>query len=85
MAIGTFGRSVLVKHDDFFAYEPGLRVTFNARHVAVASGKRKMNARIVIECGGNPAHGVVAIGAVRSTIFGCELSIVRVRMAGFAE
>ena len=73
---------VLVNDDQFFADELGLRMTLGAGNVGVAAGESEMSARVVIEGGRHPALRVVAIAAVGLGVFGEELAVVSIVVAG---
>lgn len=58
-------------------------MALDTRHVGMAAGQSEVGAGIVIECGGNPALGIVAIDAMGLSVLGLELRIVSLDVAGF--
>lgn len=84
MAVHALDGSVLINHDGLICEQFGLNVTLGARDVGVAPGQGKMSAGIMIEGGGHPSLGIVAIYAMGLAILGEKLGIVGVIVAGFA-
>jgi len=59
-------------------------MALSAGYVGVSTGQSEVGAGVVIEGGRNPALGIVAINAMGLSVFGLELRIVGVDVAGFA-
>lgn len=55
-----------------------------AGNVGVPAGQWQVGPGVVVERGGNPTRGVVAIVTMCSVVLGDELSIVSILVAGFA-
>ena len=84
MTIHAFIRRVLVNHGRLVADEPGLNMTFGARHVCMTTCQWEMSFCVVIERRRNPTLGRVTIATMRLGVLGCELPVVRVLVACLA-
>ena len=84
MAVDASRGSIFVDDDRSVGNQSGLRMALGARDVGVAAGEGKVGAGVVIEAGGYPALGVVAIDAVGLAVFSDKLGVVSVPVAGFA-
>ncbi len=84
MAIGAFAGGIFVDDDLLAGGCVRLNVALGAGNFGVAAGQRKVRFRFVVECGGSPALGVVAIGAMGLVVFGEELIGVGILVTGLA-
>lgn len=84
VAVRTLVRRVFVNHNFFLANRSRLRMAFAAVDIRMSTRQRQVRLRVMVKCGGHPTLHIMAFRAMRLIVFGQELSIVRVLMAGLA-
>jgi len=85
VAIDALHEGILVDDHIAAADRPGLRMTFGAGDVGMATSKREMGFDVVVERGWGPVLRIVAVRAVGFVVPGYELVVVDVVVAGFAS
>lgn len=84
MAVDALVGSVLVNHDVLVSNGASFEVALGARNVGVSAGQLEMGLGVMVEGGGDPALGRVAIGAVGQMIPSKELTVMSVLMTCLA-